>query len=163
LRARRPKKDEVPGPAVPPAGGRRAPLLAVIRLGIASVWLFHGLGSKLLDLVPRHRAIVGRIVGDRLSGAATASVGVAEVLLGLWVASGRSPRACAAAMTAALATMNTLEIAYAKDLLLAPYAMVAANLFLVGMAWYLALADTRRSSPGSPRSTSSSASSAAPR
>jgi uncharacterized membrane protein YphA (DoxX/SURF4 family) len=131
------------------AGGRRAQLLTVMRLGIASVWLFHGLGSKLLDLIPRHRAIVGRIVGDRLSGPVTASIGVAEVLLGLWVASGRSPKACAAVMTAALATMNTLEIAYAKDLLLAPYAMVAANLVLVGLAWYVALAGA-----GTPRSSS---------
>jgi uncharacterized membrane protein YphA (DoxX/SURF4 family) len=145
----------MPGSHEPSAGGPKAPLWTVLRLGVASVWLFHGLGSKLLDLIPRHRAIVGRIVGDGLSGPVTASVGVAEVLLGLWVASGKSPKACAAVMTAALATMNTLEIAYAKDLLLAPYAMVAANLFLIGLAWYLALAGTRRVSPGTPRSSRS--------
>lgn len=102
------------------------------------------MGSKLLDLVPRHRAIVGRAVGAGLSGPLTACIGVGEMLLGVWVLSGRSPKACAAVMTVALVCMNTLEIAFAKDLLLAPYPMVGANVVLVGMAWYLALADPRR-------------------
>ena len=122
-----------------------------MRYGIASVWLFHGLFGKVLGLIPRHRLIVARVLGEDVSGAATRAIGIAEILLALWVASGRFPRLCAAAITLALAAMNTLEVLYARDLLLAPAGMVAANAALVGVAWYLAIADRPREDAAAPR------------
>lgn len=35
-----------------------------LRLGIAGVWLVFGLLFKALGAVPRHRAIVARVVGE---------------------------------------------------------------------------------------------------
>ena len=80
-------------------------------------------------------------MGAALSGAATRLIGVVEILMALWIISGKRARWCAASMTLMLAGMNTCELAYARDLLLAPSWMVAANTLLAGMAWYLALSD----------------------
>jgi uncharacterized membrane protein YphA (DoxX/SURF4 family) len=111
----------------------------VMRYGLASVWLFHGLFAKVLGLIPRQQAIVGRVLGAALSGPTTALIGVVEVLMALWIVSGKASRWCAALMTLMLAAMNTLELVYATDLLLAPAWMIGANALLAGMAWYLAL------------------------
>ena len=66
-----------------------------VRIVIAGVWIFHGLYSKILDGVPRHRLIVGRILGDSFARPLTVLIGTGEILLGLWVLSGRRSRACA--------------------------------------------------------------------
>ena len=97
-----------------------------LRIGIAAVWLTFGVGFKLLGLVPRHRLIVARIVGDGMAGPLTIAIGLAETALALWVLSGWKPRACAAAQTAAIVTMNAIELSVARDLLLAPVLMVCA-------------------------------------
>jgi uncharacterized membrane protein YphA (DoxX/SURF4 family) len=112
-----------------------------LRLLIGSVWVFHGLYSKLLDGIPRHRLIVARILGEDLATIATRAVGVGEILLGLWAFSHRWPRACAAVQTLAIVTMNTLEIARAPDLLISAPGMVALNLGFLALGWYSA---TRR-------------------
>ncbi len=112
---------------------------AWLRWVIASVWLFHGLFSKVLDGIPRHRQIVARVVGNEWALAVTLAVGGVEILIGIWVLSRRSPRACAAAQTALLAAMNFLELWLARDLLLAPFAMVVANLLFLAIGWTLAL------------------------
>lgn len=119
-----------------PNGVTRARLF--LRVLIGSVWIFHGLYSKLLDGIPRHREIVGRVLGDDLAGRLTPVIGVAEILLGIWVLTARWPRTCALVQTAALVAMNALEIAFARELLISPAGMVVANLFLIGSAWWLA-------------------------
>jgi hypothetical protein len=42
--------------------------LAWLRLGIASVWLLFGLLFKALGVLPRHRKIVARVVGEKRAG-----------------------------------------------------------------------------------------------
>ncbi len=110
-------------------------------LGIAlgSVWVFHGLYSKMLGGIPRHRAIVARVVSERHAGVATVVIGLLEVSLGLWVCSGYERVACAAVQTVAIVTMNTLEIWLARDLLNSPWGMVALNCGFVALVWYSAL------------------------
>ena len=116
-----------------------------VRIVIAGVWIFHGLYSKILDGVPRHRLIVGRILGDSLARPLTIVIGAGEILLGLWVLSGRRSRACAMLQTLALVAMNSLEIIFAKELLISAPGMVALNLLLLGSAWWLvAAADSKR-------------------
>lgn len=110
-----------------------------LRLGTGGIWVLFGLLYKLLNLVPRHRLIVERILGPQLASPATLWIGAGEVLLGAWVLSGRFPLACAATQTLVLVSMNGLELWLARDLLLAPAAMVAANLVFLGAGWYLAL------------------------
>jgi uncharacterized membrane protein YphA (DoxX/SURF4 family) len=113
-------------------------LFLALRILIGSVWVFHGLYSKLLDGIPRHRMIVARVLGDDLAVIATRAVGIAEILLGLWAFSHRWPRACAAVQTLAIVTMNTLEIARAPDLLISAPGMVALNLGFLALGWYSA-------------------------
>ena len=96
----------------------------------------NGLGAKLLGLVPRHREIVARFVGDASAPVATRLIGVAEILMAAWIASGRLPRACAWVIAGTLVAMNGLELWRARDLLLFPVLMPLANLGLIGLAFW---------------------------
>jgi hypothetical protein len=113
--------------------------LTWIRLGIASVWLLFGLLFKALDAVPRHRQIVARVVGARASRRLTVMVAMGEAGLGLWMIYGRLLPLCVGIQTAVIVVMNTLEIRYARDLLLSPVGMVCANVVFLGLGWYVAL------------------------
>lgn len=118
-------------------------LRIIVRAGIGSVWIFHGLYSKILNLIPRHKMIVGRVLGEDAAAFVTPAIGGAEVLLGLWVLSAIKPRLCALTQTIALVSMNFLEILLARDLLLHPPGMVALNLILLSGAWFLAMGKPR--------------------
>jgi uncharacterized membrane protein YphA (DoxX/SURF4 family) len=122
-------------------------MLQLLRYGTAAVWLVFGLGFKLLGWVPRHRQIVAAILGDEAAGPATVAIGAGEALVGIWILLGVRPRLCAATQTALLAAMNGLELAFARELLLAPAGMVAANAAFLGAVWWWALrAEPRRRS-----------------
>jgi hypothetical protein len=114
--------------------------LTWLRLGIAGVWLLFGLAFKALDAVPRHRQIVARVVGPARAGPVLWLVAGSEIGLGGWMLVGRALPLCLAAQTALLVAMNALELRYARDLLLSPVAMVAANVVFLTLGWYLALA-----------------------
>ncbi len=116
----------------------RFPQRAVLAIPIGSVWIFHGLFSKLAGGIPRHRLIVERILGEPAAGPATLAIGSLEVLLGLWVFSGWKRRLCAMVQTAALVAMNSLEIALARDLLISAPGMVVLNLAFIALIWYWA-------------------------
>jgi hypothetical protein len=111
-----------------------------VRFATATVWIVSGLGFKLLGWVPRHEAIVAVFFGSALAGPLTKAIGLAEAGLGLWILAARSPRTCAATQTLAIVAMNSLEIAFARELLLAPWPMVIGNGVFLALGWYLALA-----------------------
>ncbi len=106
---------------------------------IGSVWVFHGFYSKILNGIPRHRLIVGKVLRLKDPTWMTRLIGLAEVTLGIWVFTGWQPIPCAAVQTCALVGMNTLEILIAKELLLSALGMVLLNAGLIGLAWYWAL------------------------
>ena len=108
-------------------------------LAIASVWVFHGLYSKILNGIPRHRQIVSRVLGERFAGPATKFIGAMEVLMGLWILSGFERTLCAAVQTVGLFAMNALEIRFARDVLISPIGMVLLNLGFVCVIWIWAL------------------------
>ena len=85
---------------------------------IALVWLGNGLLCKLLVLVPRHAAIVARILGSAHAGLLTRLIGLGEIGIGLWVLSGIRPRWCAWTQITLVLIMNSLEAVLAPDLLL---------------------------------------------
>jgi uncharacterized membrane protein YphA (DoxX/SURF4 family) len=114
--------------------------LAWLRLGIASVWLLFGLLFKALGAVPRHRKIVARVVGEERAGLLLWAVAIGEIGLGFWMLAGSFLAACAAIQTVFLATMNALELRYARDLLVSPIGMVSANVVFLSLGWYIALA-----------------------
>jgi len=111
-----------------------------IRLAIALVWVVFGLVFKALGAVPRHRQIVARVVGEYRAQAVTSLVAIGEIGLGLWMLYGRYLPFCIGIQTLVVATMNALELRYARDLLLSPVAMLSANVILLGLGWYVALA-----------------------
>lgn len=113
-----------------------------LRIVVGSVWIFHGLYSKILDLIPRHKLIVGRVLGED-AAFLTPFIGGAEILMGLWVWSAFKGRLCALAQTCALVSMNVLEILFARDLLIHPAGMVALNALLLSAAWFSASAVKR--------------------
>ena len=106
---------------------------------IGSVWVFHGLYSKILNRIPRHRLIVGRILGERFAQPATMVIGGGEVLLGVWVFTGWQPLGCAVVQTLALLAMNALEILLAGDLLISALGMVVLNLGFIALVWRWAI------------------------
>ena len=111
----------------------------ILTILIGSVWVFHGLYSKISNGIPRHRQIVERILGEGIADQATLAIGILEVLLGLWIFSGFRRRACALLQTLALVSMNFLEILLARDLLISAPGMVALNLGFISLIWYWAI------------------------
>jgi hypothetical protein len=85
---------------------------------IAAVWLVNGLVCKVLDIVPRHRQIVARILGKQHSLFLTRAIGFAEILMTVWILSGVAPRLNAIIQIVVIASMNLLEYFLARDLLL---------------------------------------------
>ncbi len=114
---------------------------------IASVWIFHGLYSKILDGVPRHRMIVARILGEPVADFSVIVIGSFEILLGCWVLTGFHRRANATVQTIGLVSMNTLEILLARDLLISAAGMVALNLCFISLIWWWALRGNHPSQP----------------
>jgi hypothetical protein len=85
---------------------------------IASVWIANGLFCKALDLVPRHRQIVARILSDVYSGPTTFVIGLLEIGMAIWILSDINSRLNAAIQILVIASMNILEFALVPDLLL---------------------------------------------
>jgi hypothetical protein len=111
-----------------------------LRIGIASVWLLFGLFFKALESVSRHRQIVARVVGADRAGLVLWLVAIGEISLGAWMLVGRYLLVCVAAQTVPLSAMNALELRRARDLLLSSIGMVCANVVLLSVGWYVALA-----------------------
>ncbi|QKG56730.1 hypothetical protein GKZ68_08910 [Hymenobacter sp. BRD128] len=112
------------------------PLYRALTYFIALVWLANGLLGKVLNLVPRHAAIVARILGPAYAGPLTRLIGLAEIGMAVWLLSGIRRRWCVLAQLALVTTMNALEFRLAPDLLLWGRAnAVFASLF-VGLLYY---------------------------
>jgi hypothetical protein len=126
-----------------PIRGVRKRVLSVLTVLIGSVWVFHGLYSKLLNGIPRHRAIVGRVLGEEWAIPVTMMIGGFEVLLGAWAWSGWRRRECALVQTLAIGVMNTLEITRAPDLLVSAPGMLLLNGTFLVLVWVWALAAER--------------------
>jgi len=106
---------------------------------IGSVWVFHGLYSKIFNGIPRHRLIVGKILGAENAGIATKAIGLLELLLGIWAFTGWQPVGCAVVQTAAIVAMNSSEIFLARALLISAAGMVILNLVFLSLVWHWAM------------------------
>jgi hypothetical protein len=85
---------------------------------IAAVWIANGLFCKVLNLVPRHREIVARIVGNAHAGVLTRLIGFSEIAMAAWILSGIKTKLNAIGQVVVIMTMNILEFIIAPDLLL---------------------------------------------
>lgn len=116
----------------------------LVRCGVAGVWLVFGLYFKVLGRVPRHRAIVQRVLEaaglpGRFGAPLTVGIGLGETAMGIWMASGIQTLFCVVVQTALVVAMNLIEIRVAKDLLLFPRTMPVANAVLLGAAYWVAM------------------------
>lgn len=85
---------------------------------IASVWLINGLFCKILNLVPKHEAIVARILGSEFSRPLIILIGISEIFMVLWILSDFKKKINAVTQISIVATMNIIEFIVAPDLLL---------------------------------------------
>lgn len=90
----------------------------ILRIVIGLVWFINGLVCKVLNLVPRHQAIVSDILGEQFAGLLTRAIGLGEVFLAIWIWSGFRSRIVAVLQMVLVATMNVLEFFLAPELLL---------------------------------------------
>jgi hypothetical protein len=103
---------------------------------VATVWLINGLFCKVLDLVPRHRAIVSRILGDEHSFLITKLIGFAEIGMTIWILSGIYPEINAATQIFIVALMNVLEFFLASELLLFGRKNALVALMFIAVVFY---------------------------
>jgi uncharacterized membrane protein YphA (DoxX/SURF4 family) len=85
---------------------------------IATVWITNGLFCKVLNLVPRHQEIVGRIIGIDYARPLTLLIGLSEIGMAIWILSGVKTRLNVFSQIIIVVTMNTLEFILVPDLLL---------------------------------------------
>lgn len=85
---------------------------------IAAVWITNGLFCKVLNLVPRHEHIVGRILGDEYSRQLTILIGLSEIGMAIWILRDLWTGLNAVTQILVIATMNILEFVLVPDLLL---------------------------------------------
>lgn len=85
---------------------------------IAAVWLANGLFCKLLNLVPRHQQIVANILGFEYAVFFTKAIGIAEIVMAIWIISNIKSRLNAVMQIISIALMNTIEFMLVPDLLL---------------------------------------------
>ena len=85
---------------------------------IVFIWLVNGLLCKVLNLVPRHQEIVGRILGEDYSRPLTFAIGIAEIVMAIWVLSGFKSRLNTILQILVVITMNVFEFILVPDLLL---------------------------------------------
>ena len=85
---------------------------------IAAVWLINGLYCKVLNQVPRHREIVGEILGEDFATPLTLLIGISEIVMAIWVLSGFKSRFNTLCQIGLVAVMNVLEFILVPELLL---------------------------------------------
>ena len=94
------------------------PIKIAITSAIGLVWLINGLFCKVLNLVPRHTLIVGRILGTENAVMLTGTIGMLEILMVVWIISGIKTRWCTWFQISIVAAMNVIEFILVPDLLL---------------------------------------------
>lgn len=85
---------------------------------IALVWIANGLFCKVLNFVPRHQEIVGKILGEEHSFILIKIIGSLEIGMAVWILSKYKSRFCAILQIIVIAAMNLLEFILAPELLL---------------------------------------------
>lgn len=99
---------------------------------IASVWFVNGFFCKVMDLVPRHRAIVAQILGHEFARIGTNLIGVGEILIAVWILSRIKSRFCAVFQMFMVGIMNIIEFVHVPDLLLfGRQNIVLATMFMI--------------------------------
>jgi uncharacterized membrane protein YphA (DoxX/SURF4 family) len=104
----------------------------VLTILIALVWIVNGLFCKVLNLVPRHREIVGHILGEAYSAQLTMAIGISEILMAVWILTDIKSRLNVIVQVLVIAVMNIMEFILVPELLLfGRFNALVALLFIV--------------------------------
>lgn len=103
-----------------------------IKYFVAVVWIINGLLCKILNLVPRHEAIVARVFGNTHAHLYVIIIGIGEVCLAIWTLGGQWPRLNAVSQVLVIVGFNILGYLMAPDLLLfGSFSYIVAFLFIL--------------------------------
>lgn len=107
---------------------------------IATVWIVNGLFCKVLNLVPRHQQIVGRILGNEYSELLTKTIGIAEIFIAAAILTSIKTRLNVITQIIVIGTMNILEFILefilVPDLLLWGKANSVFAVMFILIIWY---------------------------
>ena len=109
---------------------------SILTYFIAAVWLANGLLCKVLNLVPRHEHIVGRILGEDFSRPLTVIIGLSEIVMAAWVVSNYQSRLNVMVQMILVALMNSIEFVLVPDLLLWGKWNAAFAFLFIGLVYY---------------------------
>lgn len=107
-----------------------------LNMFIATVWLINGLYAKILGLVPRHKQIVAEILPTENPKFFLLLIGICEILMALWILSGKYSRINVIPQAFIILLMNILEFTLAPELLLwGKWNFVFACCFVALILW----------------------------
>lgn len=107
-----------------------------IRYFIAAIWFVNGVLCKILNLVPRHQAIVERITDTTHGRLITLIIGVGEFCISIWVAQGVWPKLNAVVQILIIILYSILGYMMAPDLLLFGSFSYIINLTFIILIYY---------------------------
>lgn len=109
----------------------------LIRIAVASVWLYEGLWCKLLRGEPREFEVVKAVprYGPRFGVPFLMVLGAVELAIALWVLSGLAPLVCAISQTVLLVSLNANGLLWARHLIHDPRGMLVKNFAFLVLAW----------------------------
>ena len=90
----------------------------ILRYLMALVWLLNGLFCKILNLVPRHQAIVGELLNAEWSRELTILIGLGEIFIAFWIVSNLKVKLHTILQVFLVGVMNVLEFLLVPELLL---------------------------------------------
>ncbi|MEP2239758.1 MAG: DoxX-like family protein [Maribacter sp.] len=108
----------------------------ILTIAIVLVWLLNGLVCKVLNLVPRHQEIVGRILGENFARPITVLIGISEIIMAVWIVTKYNSRINALLQISIVLVMNMLEYFLVPDLLLWGKMNSVFALLFVGVVYY---------------------------
>jgi uncharacterized membrane protein YphA (DoxX/SURF4 family) len=113
------------------------PALTVMRAAVAAVWLYEGLWNKILGRAQREAQVVAAVprLGPLFGGAFLKVLGVAEVLLAVWVMTGLLPGTCALVQSLLLVALNVNGLLWARHIIHDPAGMVIKNIAFLVLVW----------------------------
>lgn len=103
---------------------------------IATIWLVNGLCCKVLNLVPRHEQIVARVLKIDYSRPLIIIIGIAEIIMAVWVVIRFKSKLNAITQMMVVAAMNIIEFIFAPDLLLWGELNIVFAFLFIGLVYY---------------------------
>jgi hypothetical protein len=93
-------------------------LNTTIRYFFALVWLINGLYCKILNQVPRHTEIVGKLLNQQYARELTTLIGLSEIVMAIWILSKWQSKLNSMTQISIIILMNFIEFSFASELLL---------------------------------------------